>query len=228
MATVRFSERLRSDIRSNARRLFQNKIANAQAVCKQEWGNRVCSVYLKFVRENYGTLNSTFTEFTDQMNFDWIKVGDENIRPGLSSFGVTKMPKPTEALEFNSDMVAATGILRVSPSYRDLTFWVDGDHDNFKTIAQELVARRDAIAALENKQSEFLAGVDAILSAYTTLGPALKKWPPLWDLLDEDVKNRHRQKTERSQTAAEKRLDEQNVDLSKLTAFATAAKMGGN
>jgi hypothetical protein len=53
------------------------------------------------------------------------------------------------------------------------------------------------------------------------LAPALKAWPALWELIPDDVKEKHREVKERSKGGID--LD---VDLNKLTAVSTAAKFG--
>jgi hypothetical protein len=63
--------------------------------------------------------------------------------------------------------------------------------------------------------------VKKVTEAYSTLAPALKAWPPLWDLIPEDVKNTHRKIVERTKNDVV--LD---VDIGKLTALSTAAKFG--
>jgi hypothetical protein len=63
--------------------------------------------------------------------------------------------------------------------------------------------------------------VKKVIEAYTTLAPALKAWPPLWELIPENYKNKHRQVVER-----EKKEVKLDVDINKLTALSTAAKFG--
>jgi hypothetical protein len=63
--------------------------------------------------------------------------------------------------------------------------------------------------------------VKKVCGAYTTLAPALKAWPPLWELIPENYKNKHREIKERVKN--EVVLD---VDIGKLTALSTAAKFG--
>jgi hypothetical protein len=60
-----------------------------------------------------------------------------------------------------------------------------------------------------------------ICNTYSTLAPALKAWPPLWELIPENVKDTHRKIVERTKNDVV--LD---VDIGKLTALSTAAKFG--
>ncbi len=81
-----------------------------------------------------------------------------------------------------------------------------------------------AINEAVKRRDEFTASVKQVINAHATLAPALKMWPPLWDLLSEDVKNKHREVTERSAKATAETV---GVDLNRLTALASLSKMGG-
>ena len=95
-------------------------------------------------------------------------------------------------------------------------------------VVQELVTliktRQAAINEAVKRRDEFTASVKQVINAHSTLAPALKLWPPLWDLLSEDVKNKHREVTERSAKATAETV---GVDLNRLTALASLSKMGG-
>jgi len=73
----------------------------------------------------------------------------------------------------------------------------------------------------EAKEAKFLDGVDKLTQTYTTLAPALKAWPALWDLLDDDVKERHKKVVERGT----KDVGELDVDLNDMTAAVTFSKL---
>jgi len=59
-----------------------------------------------------------------------------------------------------------------------------------------------------------------VIEAHATLAPALKMWQPLWDLIPEEYKDRHRQVVER-----EKKDVKVDVDLTALTAQVAFHKM---
>lgn len=96
------------------------------------------------------------------------------------------------------------------------------DHLLWGELHAEVTAYQERVQFAKSRQSAFVAEIKAILNAYTTLAPALKAWPPLWDFIPEDVKNKHREVV-----AKEKKTEVSlDVDLSRLTAMATAAKIG--
>ena len=81
--------------------------------------------------------------------------------------------------------------------------------------------------ALRN-MAQFEAVRDAVhkvLSAHTTLAPALKVMPTLWELLPDEIKDRHKQITERKKTKETVELDEDV--MRKATAALTAVKLSG-
>lgn len=86
----------------------------------------------------------------------------------------------------------------------------------------EVSAWTARVYAAQNKKKEFLSSICTILNSYSTLAPALKAWPPLWDYIPDDVKAKHKEISTKEKKA-EVVLD---VDLSTLTSMAVAAKIG--
>jgi hypothetical protein len=78
---------------------------------------------------------------------------------------------------------------------------------------------------IETERATFVNGVGAVCKQFTTLSPALKAWPPLWDLLSQDVKERHKRIVTR--TKVEVNIDKlnQTVDLGSLTATVVSHKL---
>lgn len=86
----------------------------------------------------------------------------------------------------------------------------------------EMSAWSARVTAAQSKKTEFLVSIRKVLDSYSTLAPALKAWPPLWDYLPDAVKSKHKEVSTKEKKA-EAVLD---VDLSTLTAMAVAAKIG--
>lgn len=99
------------------------------------------------------------------------------------------------------------------------TVYLDGDR--WQPLQEACAAHTLRAKAAMARRDDFVKMVMAVVKAHTTLAPALKAWPPLWDLIPEDVKERHRKITVR-----EKAEVTVNVDLEKLTALSAAAKFG--
>ena len=95
------------------------------------------------------------------------------------------------------------------------------DVPEYAHIKQQLDDYVSGVKALEGQRDEFVAGVKKVVEAHSTLAPALKAWPPLWDLVPEEYRERHRKVVERTKPEA----GEIDVDLSKLTATVAVHKM---
>jgi len=102
---------------------------------------------------------------------------------------------------------------------------LDAEKDKWADIWKEYVPYRLAIESVLVKRNKFVSGVLKIINAYSTLGPALKVLPALWDLLDEKYKERHRKPEVRNKAQQVKEDLAESVDLSNMTAQVTAHKL---
>jgi hypothetical protein len=92
-------------------------------------------------------------------------------------------------------------------------------------IAAAMNSYMAARSAVVRERNEFVNGVKALMDRHATLAPALKEWPPLWDLVPETFKIRHRAVVERAKPAAKQDTRQAAVDLSKLTATIVTSKI---
>jgi hypothetical protein len=95
------------------------------------------------------------------------------------------------------------------------------DHPAWGEFYAEVVIYRERVDTAVARQREFVDMVKAVCTGHTTLASALKVWPPLWDLIPEEYKEKHQARN--TYTKAEVVLD---VDIEKLTTMSTAAKLG--
>lgn len=99
------------------------------------------------------------------------------------------------------------------------------DFDNVHEVSDlrtAIIERDRRIEGIRAQQDEFTEVVRAVLDAHSTLAPALRAWPPLWELLDEKTKARHKEVVTRAK-ADKPTLD---VDLSKATSILAMKRMG--
>lgn len=82
---------------------------------------------------------------------------------------------------------------------------------------------KDRVETINTERLTFANGVRAILENNTTLAAALREWPPLWDLVPEFAKNKHKQIADRKSKDQERPTPE--VDTARLTAMAALNKM---
>jgi hypothetical protein len=90
----------------------------------------------------------------------------------------------------------------------------------FEDIKAEAIAYMERVRVVRERKTMFVEQVKKIINAHATLAPALKLWQPLWDLIPEDYKERHRKVVER--TKSDTQVD---VDLGSLTATVVAHKL---
>lgn len=208
MATVRFSKELTDSIIRNARNKMEPPITKAkEAKPDNSWGQRI-----------YDTLFLEVKPFITQAPAGWLKTVERidiervgSVRCDMRFSFATPMPWPQEFVE--------TEIAKKERSYSDGV--VLKDHLVWGEFHAEVVAYNERVKVATQRRDEFAEMVAKVIGAYTTLAPAIKAWPPLWELIPEDVKDKHREIKER-----EKKEVVLNVDIGKLTAMSTAAKFG--
>ena len=208
MATVRFSKELIDRIGKNARDKMAPSVTKAEETKPDNsWGQRI-----------YDTLFLEAKPIISQVPAGWLKTVDRidiervgEVRCDMRFNFATPVPWPST---FPASDIAG----------KDRS-WNDGiilkDHLVWGEFHAEVVAYNQRLADARKRQDEFVSMVYKVCNAYSTLAPALKAWPALWELVPEDVKDKHREIKGR-----EKKEVVLDVDLGKLTALSTAAKFG--
>jgi hypothetical protein len=95
-------------------------------------------------------------------------------------------------------------------------------HPAWDELRAAYTVYREASDAAYKKKEMYVKSVEKIISTYSTLAPALKAWPPLWDLLHINEQNEHR----RVDAPRKREEKEISVDFDTLTSISTAAKFG--
>lgn len=204
MATVRFSQELKDDIVNNAKVLFSKRLQtlseNPPAI-GDEVADRVFKDFMPIVLQ----LPKQFFTWTEEIGVDSI-----NGRTYGKKFKLSKaVPTP------RSDIALPN--VRMT-SFYSLNVKLIGDEWN--DIQTQIDAWIQNIATVEQECNKFVDGVKTVINTYSTLAPALKAWPPLWDLVPDGAKERHRKVVAR----AKPEVAEVEVDLTALTGIVTAAK----
>jgi len=208
MATVRFSKELIDRIEKVARTKMQPAIDKAQAQkLDASWSQRI-----------YDTLFLEAKPLIAQAPAGWLKTMPR-IEIGMVGNAVCNMtfefatPQPWPYVFSETELARKTSSYGDAINLKDHLVWAEfhAEVTTYHQRVKEVVKRRD----------EFIEAVKKICNTYSTLAPALKAWPPLWELIPEDIKDKHREIKER--TKNEVVLD---VDINKLTAMSTAAKFG--
>ncbi len=214
MATVRFSDSLKKEIILNARDKMSPAIGRARdSSPDQSWGMRI---YDKMFANEIPKINALPKNWFKQVKTLRVK-GIENTISDLD-------------LTFTlSHEVSWPADIAETDTYRPYDGYVYGsdavvtlkNHEVWSEFIEEAQAYKERLRVAEERSKEFEDMVAQVIATYTTLAPALKAWPALWELIPEETKDRHREVRER--VKKDTTLD---IDLNKLTAMATAAKLG--
>jgi len=208
MATVRFSNELVNEIERNARAKMNPAIARAkEQTLDNAWGQRI-----------YDILFLEAKPLIAQVPAEWLKTVDKitisrvaNSPCDMTFTFATPQPWPHKFLD--TKLAKRDGSWSDDITLRDDPVWAE--------FLAEVTTYRERTNVASQRQREFVDMVKKVCGAYTTLAPALKAWPPLWELIPENYKDKHRQVVER-----EKKEVKLDVDINKLTALSTAAKFG--
>lgn len=200
MATVRFTKELQAEILKRARGIFGKQLETAtEARPPHDWGDRI---YNTMFGEHTGALSAVPDMFLKKVGaIEVERVGSQQVS---LKFNLTSdRPWPTKFPD--------TEYAKQEYSYRESISLKD--HLEWGELFAEVTTWKEGIRAIETKRDAFAEQVNKIIEAHATLAPALKMWPPLWDLVPEPFKERHREVKER-----EKKEVSVSVDLGSMTA----------
>lgn len=208
MATVRFSDELKEAIVKNAEAIFKKQLDDALASYPKDWADRVYERAFAPYISSMNSLPSCF--FTTVGTINVSKIGDMNV--GVSCTLTNSRAYPYALPTTDDFPVARTGYDNTSLVLKDIPM--------FEDIKAEAIAYMERVRTVRERKTIFVEQVKQIINAHATLAPALKLWQPLWDLIPESYKERHRTIVER--TKSEVTVD---VDLGSLTAAVVAHKL---
>jgi hypothetical protein len=208
MATVRFSDELKGAIIKNAEAIFKKQVDDALSSYPKDWADRVYERAFAPYIPSMNSLPSCF--FTTVGSLNIAKIGD--MRVGVACELTNKRAYPY-ALPTTDDFPVSKA------SYSDTELALK-DIPMFEDIKAEAIAYMERVSTVKQRKEVFVEQVKKIINAHATLAPALKMWQPLWDLIPEEYKERHRKVVER--TKNEVSVD---VDLGSLTAAVVAHKL---
>lgn len=208
MATVRITKELTEQITGNARAKFADRIKAVEATAPVGWGDYI---YEKLFGRYIPLMEQLPEEFFDVADKIAVqRVGGQAVNLHFTLSSRKRWPKRLPA-----DAPAEVNYYGGALILKDDLMWGE--------LYAEVVAWKDKCAAILKQAGEFTEGVSKILASYSTLSPALKAWPPLWELVPEHTKSKHKEIVERKKP--EKEVPD--IDTTKLTAVLAASKMGG-
>ena len=208
MATVRFSKELIERINKNAHNKMAPAVTKAEETkLDSSWGQRIYDILFHEAKPFIAQAPAGWLKHVKQIQIS--EVAGRHC--GMTFEFATEQPWPHQFP--NSELAAKTMTYGDGIVLKDHLVWGE--------FHAEVTAYHQRVQEAAKRRDEFVEAVKKICTTYSTLAPALKAWPPLWELVPEDVKDKHREIKER-----EKKEVVLNVDIGKLTALSTAAKFG--
>lgn len=222
MAVVRFSGELRNNIANNAIKPFVDQHNKLVESLPLTYGP---VMYEKALGAYYTThmkpLPENFFIRKDNLRIDAIRVrgNDEN--------ALLKLPRRMDfplgqMLPFPVDGKCGTRLAAPMDNYGGGTYIAHADDLQDAEFIEMIRNWLEQLRAINLQREEFVKSVNEITSAFTTLAPALKAWPPLWDLLPEHVREKHREVVEKKKRDPAESL---TVDLDKMTGVVVRNKL---
>lgn len=214
MATVRFSDQLKSAVRTAATEQFTDRITEA-LVPPGHWGDMVYAGVFGHSTAAMAAVPVGYLSVVARVSIFGLEGGAWSKQLNTTLHLPLSQPRPVpDKIEDR----ALHGIYAI-PSYTTWTLHAgDARWDTFKA---EYLPYCQAIQDIAAERDAFVAGVEKITKSYTTLAPALKVWPALWDLLPKETQARHKLVVERTHAVPEIG----GVDLDTLTATVVANKI---
>jgi hypothetical protein len=222
MATVRFSMELVADIEKNARALHKNSIEKARSL-PDDFGFRLYKqIFSEDIRTKMEALPLYFFEQKHELTFDGFTGEDDKVidmgfgdANGLITSGFWCTPKfSVSGLRFPVDIKIEGVQLNWRGCYLNAKYHKD------TPIWDEYLAWGKRVYIAEKNCKDFVDGVMQVVGMYSTLAPALKAWPALWDLIPPEKQLRHKEIVERKSAKVV-----EDLDTKSLTASVTMAKL---
>jgi len=218
MATVRFSDTLKEDIRRKARGMFEQSISKAEQDYPSTWADKMYDCFFPAdVVAKFNALPAYAMKEETDIGFNGFRGVDVELRDSYCFSNSIKLEFSSPRRWPDNFAIEVTGF-HLNYSSGECV-WGDSRWDWLKP---EVKAYTDKINAEVAKRDSLLEGVNKLMETYSTLAPALKAWPALWDLLDENTRERHKRVVERNNKTGSDTLD---VDLNKMTAAVTYSKL---
>jgi hypothetical protein len=210
MAVVRLNKQLRNDIINRAEALMRPAIdrANALIPSGSEWGEKAYRIMFQHELPMIAQAPDHWFKHRTEIEIRGL-VSDDHRSLQLKLTSPVRWPDTVVENEFIEPVQYALGV-QVKP------------HPAWDELRAAYTVYRDAHKAAYEKKAMYVKSVERIINTYSTLGPALKAWPPLWDLLPRTAQNEH-YRVDAPRKREEKEI---SVDFDTLTSISTAAKFG--
>lgn len=210
MAVVKIGKELRETILKNARNIFKKRFNNLESeFLTHNFGEEVYDLVMADYKHLIAQLPKELFSTEDDVI---ICIKGNSFRYKLSTPKVWFRNKLPDNKYVEQDVSYYSNHLKLKEHVPEFQAYI-AKVNEFKEKQQHI----------NEQQANFVNGISTVLDAYSTLAPALKALPSLWDLLPEDTKDKHKEVVERKKVKPEQ-LD---IDLGSITSTIIANKLGG-
>lgn len=205
MATVRISAKLKDDVRTNARKMFEKRVSESMKFPIPDLGEKVFMLWLE-------------SDMDMARDYEVVKrrgwFGDD--RPHIQIRSINGLRITT-----HFPMAVARPLPRTFHPYEH---GVVLQSEFAQPLADAILQQREESEAVKKESEAFQQKVKIFLERHTTLKQALTEWPAMWDLLPQWAKDEHNRQT--GKPADKRAADErEQFDVSDLTAAVVTAKL---
>ncbi len=216
MATVKFSAKLVDNITSNAGEIYHEKFK--ALVTKRVRTTLPLDIFNEALRGHIQHINALPKGIFRPLDYiELHQIGTHKIsfpKVDVSTLGFVNPASNSFSYRGVTFTGYSTSNIFIEPHYMEQL-----DLNGLEVEINQFITEADELRA---QQGEFIAGIEQVIANSSTLAEALKVFPPLWDLLPYEAKDRHNAETKKPQ---QKDKDLSNVDIQKLTTTIVAHKL---
>jgi len=224
MAVVKITKELINDVRKSIERLYKPKLDGLRA---PQFAKITVELLLKMWAPSLRIIPDGWMPYRGGVDVK-VYAGGEYPAAYTDSYNL----KPKQMLPFMvaSNIVGLSGVRYEGATMGDPdvvfnTSSIDGQNHPLWDVARDIDRHHELCSAVIKERDKSIDAVGKLLGSVTTLAPALRAYPALWDLLPQYTKDKHTEVVVRSSGKAATVAD---VDLTQVTSILTTNKMMGN
>jgi len=214
MATVRITEKLVDSTRGNIEQKFVPAMDAAKASQDTTgWADRI---YETVYRDYLPLINALPAKFFGTRDEIELKVPYSPFETRTLSLTFA-VPRPLpHAMPENL-------YLEISQPWRNWQYTVKS-WAAWPDMGEAYAAWVSRVQRVRDERQTMKQSVHKLLRSHSTLAPCIKKWPALWDLIDDEYRDKHREVVERKGKDSGPEYD---LDFDRMTAMVAKAKLRG-
>ena len=218
MATVRITEKLINDVARNVREKFEPALKAAEeSLDTTGWADRIYDTVYQSYLPQINALPPNFIGARDGMGIRFYKDSRDILSDTIELKFAAPRPLP-HAMPENPYAEFTQSWRNWEYKIKDWTLWPD--------MWEAIETWSAKIRRVKDDRQTMRDSVNKLLRNHSTLSPCLKKWPALWDLLDDEYKDRHKEVVERKGKGKDSG-PEYDLDFDRMTAMVAKAKLRG-